>query len=161
MCLFSGDRIHCLDILFAFTKRVLGEGGEMDSLRSQMEERFMSANPSKVSYEPITTTLKRKQEDVSATVIQRAYRHYRLRKNVKNISSIYIKDGDRDDDLPNKEEIVFDNVNGNSSPEKTDATPSTISPPSYDSVTKPEQEKYETDKTEKEDKGKDGKDSKK
>ncbi|KAM6174896.1 sodium channel protein type 9 subunit alpha isoform 4-T4 [Erethizon dorsatum] len=156
----NGDRIHCLDILFAFTKRVLGESGEMDSLRSQMEERFMSANPSKVSYEPITTTLKRKQEDVSATVIQRAYRHYRLRKNVKNISSIYIKDGDRND-LPNKEEIIFDNVNGNSSPEKTNATPSAISPPSYDSVTKPDQEKYETDKTEKEDKGKDGKESKK
>ncbi|XP_037379353.1 sodium channel protein type 9 subunit alpha [Talpa occidentalis] len=155
----SGDRIHCLDILFAFTKRVLGEGGEMDSLRSQMEERFMSANPSKVSYEPITTTLKRKQEDVSATIIQRAYRRYRLRQHVKNISSIYIKDGDRDDDLPNKEDMVFDNVNENSTPEKTDATPSTISPPSYDSVTKPDKEKYETDKTEKEDKGKDGKDS--
>uniref|UniRef100_A0A8B9YH05 Sodium channel protein n=1 Tax=Bos mutus grunniens TaxID=30521 RepID=A0A8B9YH05_BOSMU len=157
----SGDRIHCLDILFAFTKRVLGEGGEMDSLRSQMEERFMSANPSKVSYEPITTTLKRKQEDVSATVIQRAYRRYRLRQNVKNISSIYIKDGDRDDDLPNKEDMVFDNVNENSSPEKTDATPSTVSPPSYDSVTKPDREKYEKDKTEKEDKGKDGKEGKK
>ncbi|XP_042550054.1 sodium channel protein type 9 subunit alpha isoform X9 [Dipodomys spectabilis] len=155
----SGDRIHCLDILFAFTKRVLGESGEMDSLRSQMEERFMSANPSKVSYEPITTTLKRKQEDVSATVIQRSYRRYRLRKNVKNISSIYIKDGDKDDDLPNKEDIVFANVNENSSPEKTDATPSTISPPSYDSVTKPDKEKYETDKTEKEDKGKDGKEN--
>ncbi|KAG8510394.1 Sodium channel protein type 9 subunit alpha, partial [Galemys pyrenaicus] len=155
----SGDRIHCLDILFAFTKRVLGEGGEMDSLRSQMEERFMSANPSKVSYEPITTTLKRKQEDVSATVIQRAYRRYRLRQNVKNISSIYIKDGDRDDELPNKEDMAFDNVNENSTPEKTDATPSTTSPPSYDSVTKPDKEKYETDKTEKEDKGKDGKES--
>ncbi|KAM7316480.1 hypothetical protein ACRRTK_024211 [Alexandromys fortis] len=155
----SGDRIHCLDILFAFTKRVLGESGEMDSLRSQMEERFMSANPSKVSYEPITTTLKRKQEDVSATIIQRAYRRYRLRQNVKNISSIYIKDGDRDDDLPNKEDIVFDNVIENSSPEKTDATASAVSPPSYDSVTKPDQEKYETDKTEKEDKGKDGKES--
>ncbi|KAM6178533.1 sodium channel protein type 9 subunit alpha isoform 2-T2 [Rhynchocyon petersi] len=157
----SGDRIHCLDILFAFTKRVLGEGGEMDSLRSQMEERFMSANPSKVSYEPITTTLKRKQEDVSATIIQRAYRHYRLRKNVKNISSIYIKDGDRDDDLPNKEDMVFDNVNDNSSPEKTTVTPSTTSPPSYDSVTKPDNEKYETDKSEKEDQRKDGKESKK
>uniref|UniRef100_A0A8C0JK83 Sodium channel protein n=1 Tax=Canis lupus dingo TaxID=286419 RepID=A0A8C0JK83_CANLU len=156
----SGDRIHCLDILFAFTKRVLGESGEMDSLRSQMEERFMSANPSKVSYEPITTTLKRKQEDVSATVIQRAYRRYRLRQNVKNISSIYIKDGDRDDDLPNKEDMVFDNIE-NSSPEKTEATPSTVSPPSYDSVTKPDKEKYEKDKTEKEDKGKDGKESKK
>ncbi|EPQ02261.1 Sodium channel protein type 9 subunit alpha [Myotis brandtii] len=157
----NGDRIHCLDILFAFTKRVLGEGGGMDSLRSQMEERFMSANPSKVSYEPITTTLKRKQEDVSATVIQRAYRRHRLRQNVKNISSIYIKDGDRDDDLPRKEDTVFDKVNENSSPEKPDATPSTVSPPSYDSVTKPDKEKYEKDKTEKEDKGKDGKESKK
>ncbi|EQB77873.1 sodium channel protein type 9 subunit alpha [Camelus ferus] len=157
----SGVRIHCLDILFAFTKRVLGESGEMDSLRLQMEERFMSANPSKVSYEPITTTLKRKQEDVSATVIQRAYRRYRLRQNVKNISSIYIKDGGKDDDLPKKEDTVFDNVNGNSSPEKTDATSSTTSPPSYDSVTKPDKEKYEKDKTEKEDKGKDGKESKK
>uniref|UniRef100_A0A2K6LJT4 Sodium channel protein n=2 Tax=Rhinopithecus TaxID=542827 RepID=A0A2K6LJT4_RHIBE len=157
----SGDRIHCLDILFAFTKRVLGESGEMDSLRSQMEERFMSANPSKVSYEPITTTLKRKQEDVSATVIQRAYRRYRLRQNVKNISSIYIKDGDRDDDLLNKKDMVFDNANENSSPEKTDATSSTTSPPSYDSVTKPDKEKYEQDRTEKEDKGKDSKESKK
>lgn len=120
----------------------------------------MSANPSKVSYEPITTTLKRKQEDVSATVIQRAYRRYRLRQNVKNISSIYIKEGDKDDDLPNKGDIVFDNVNS-SSPEKTDATASTISPPSYDSVTKPDKEKYEKDKTEKEDKGKDGKETKK
>nr|KAF6353937.1 sodium voltage-gated channel alpha subunit 9 [Pipistrellus kuhlii] len=156
----NGDRIHCLDILFAFTKRVLGEGGEMDSLRSQMEERFMSANPSKVSYEPITTTLKRKQEDVSATLIQRAYRRHRLMQNVKNISSIYIKDGDRDD-LPRKEDTGFDKVNENLSPEKPDVTPSTVSPPSYDSVTKPDKEKYEKDKTEKEDKGKDGKESKK
>ncbi|NXP82033.1 SCN2A protein, partial [Ramphastos sulfuratus] len=63
----SGDRIHCLDILFAFTKRVLGENDEMDTLKVQMEDRFMAANPSKVSYEPITTTLKRKQEELSAT----------------------------------------------------------------------------------------------
>uniref|UniRef100_A0A8C4NFX5 Sodium channel protein n=1 Tax=Eptatretus burgeri TaxID=7764 RepID=A0A8C4NFX5_EPTBU len=55
-----GDRIHCLDILFAFTKRVLGEGAGMDALKQQMEERFMAANPSKTSYEPITTTLRRK-----------------------------------------------------------------------------------------------------
>nr|7FBS_A Chain A, Sodium channel protein type 5 subunit alpha,Sodium channel protein type 5 subunit alpha,Sodium channel protein type 5 subunit alpha,G protein/GFP fusion protein [synthetic construct] len=53
----SGDRIHCMDILFAFTKRVLGESGEMDALKIQMEEKFMAANPSKISYEPITTTL--------------------------------------------------------------------------------------------------------
>jgi hypothetical protein len=52
----SGDRIHCLDILFAFTKRVLGESGEMDALQIQMEERFMASNPSKVSDEPQLTT---------------------------------------------------------------------------------------------------------
>ncbi|PKU49448.1 sodium channel protein type 2 subunit alpha-like isoform x1 [Limosa lapponica baueri] len=89
----SGDRIHCLDILFAFTKRVLGESDEMDALRIQMEDRFMAANPSKVSYEPITTTLKRKQEEVSATIIQRAYRRYLLRQSVKKLSFMYRKDG--------------------------------------------------------------------
>uniref|UniRef100_A0A6I8P302 Sodium channel protein n=1 Tax=Ornithorhynchus anatinus TaxID=9258 RepID=A0A6I8P302_ORNAN len=70
----SGDRIHCMDILFAFTKRVLGESGDMDTLKIQMEEKFMAANPSKVSYEPIATTLRLKQEEVSAAVIQRAFR---------------------------------------------------------------------------------------
>ncbi|XP_061861206.1 sodium channel protein type 2 subunit alpha-like isoform X12 [Colius striatus] len=137
----SGDRIHCLDILFAFTKRVLGESGEMDALRIQMEDRFMAANPSKVSYEPITTTLKRKQEEVSASIIQRAYRHYLLRQSVKKLSFIKLSES--------------------SPPDKMDISASTTSPPSYDSVTNPEKEKYEDDKSEKEDKWKDGKRNKK
>ncbi|XP_058260603.1 sodium channel protein type 4 subunit alpha B isoform X2 [Hemibagrus wyckioides] len=74
-----GDRIHCLDILLALTTEVLGESGEMDMLKSSMEEKFMANNPSKVSYEPITSTLRRKQEEVAAKVIQRAYRKYKLR----------------------------------------------------------------------------------
>ncbi|XP_077584847.1 sodium channel, voltage-gated, type I-like, alpha isoform X2 [Stigmatopora nigra] len=78
--LVSGERIHCLDILFAFTKRVLGEGGEMDILRAQMEERFMASNPSKLSYEPITTTLRRRQEDTSAVIIQRLFREHLKRR---------------------------------------------------------------------------------
>ncbi|NWZ77731.1 SCN2A protein, partial [Poecile atricapillus] len=133
----SGDRIHCLDILFAFTKRVLGESGEMDALRIQMEDRFMAANPSKVSYEPITTTLKRKQEEVSAVIIQRAYRRHLLRQKVKKVSCIFSQDkGKEEDDLPTKEDMIMDKLNENSTPEKTDMTPSTTSPPSYDSVTK-------------------------
>uniref|UniRef100_A0A8D0ED74 Sodium channel protein n=1 Tax=Salvator merianae TaxID=96440 RepID=A0A8D0ED74_SALMN len=119
----SGDRIHCLDILFAFTKRVLGESGEMDALRIQMEDRFMQSNPSKASYEPITTTLKRKQEELSAIIIQRAYRRYRLRQT---------------------NEILIDKINENSYTEKTDLTMSTaLCPPSYDRVTKPIEEKHE------------------
>ncbi|XP_019409130.1 PREDICTED: sodium channel protein type 2 subunit alpha-like isoform X2 [Crocodylus porosus] len=154
----SGDRIHCLDILFAFTTRVLGESNETDALRIQMEERFMTANPSKVSYEPITTTLKRKQEEVSATVIQRAYRLYLLKKSVKKISFMYSKDKV---DLPMKEDMLIDKLSENSGPEKTDVTSSTTSPPSYDSVTKPDKEKYEKDKSEKEDRDKDIRESKK
>ncbi|XP_075789647.1 sodium channel protein type 2 subunit alpha-like isoform X3 [Pelodiscus sinensis] len=156
--LVSGDRIHCLDILFAFTKRVLGESDEMDALRIQMEDRFMAANPSKVSYEPITTTLKRKQQEVSATIIQRAYRHYHLRQTVKKVSFMSCKE---EHDLHIKGDMTLDKLSENSSAEKTDRTPSTTSPPSYDSVTKPDKDKYEKDKSEKEDKSKDIRERKK
>ncbi|NXO54414.1 SCN5A protein, partial [Aramus guarauna] len=82
----SGDKIHCLDILLAFTKRVLGESGGLDGLELHMEEKFMAANPSKVSYKPITTTLKRKQEEVSALIIQRAFRRHLMERSFKNKS---------------------------------------------------------------------------
>ncbi|NXQ45738.1 SCN2A protein, partial [Catharus fuscescens] len=154
----SGDRIHCLDILFAFTKRVLGESGEMDALRIQMEDRFMASNPSKVSYEPITTTLKRKQEEISATIIQRAYRRHLLKQSVKKLSFMYHKDGG---DQLVKKDMIVGKLSENSSPEKMDMSASTTAPPSYDSVTKPEKEKYEDDKSEKEDKGKDRRGNKK
>ncbi|XP_009888776.1 PREDICTED: sodium channel protein type 5 subunit alpha-like [Charadrius vociferus] len=85
----SGDKIHCLDILLAFTKRVLGKYGNLDGLELQIEEKFMAANPSKVSYKPITTTLKRKQEEVSALVIQRAFRRYLMQRSFKNKSFLY------------------------------------------------------------------------
>uniref|UniRef100_A0A4W5M0G7 Sodium channel protein n=1 Tax=Hucho hucho TaxID=62062 RepID=A0A4W5M0G7_9TELE len=128
----SGERIHCLDILFAFTKRVLGEGEGLDLLRGQMEERFMASNPSKVSYEPITSTLRRKQEDMSAVVIQRSFRRYLARLALKK--------------------AFADN---STSTEKMDMTSSTASLPSYNSATKSEKDKYEKEQREKEDREKD------
>ncbi|XP_018409741.1 PREDICTED: sodium channel protein type 2 subunit alpha-like [Nanorana parkeri] len=158
----SGDRIHCLDILFAFTKRVLGEGDEMDNLRQPMEERFMASNPSKVSYEPITSTLRRKQEELSAIVIQRAFRSYLLRKTIHRASFMYRNAKDKDgDSLITRKDVLSDRLNGNSTTDKVDITPSTTSPPSYDSVTKPDKEKHEKDKTEKEDMAKDIRERKK
>ncbi|XP_061464579.1 sodium channel protein type 3 subunit alpha-like isoform X2 [Rhineura floridana] len=157
----SGDRIHCLDILFAFTKRVLGESEEMDLLRVQMEDRFMAANPSKVSYEPITTTLKRKQEEVSATIIQRVFRRYLLKQKVKKVTSMYNKDKCKDGDVFPIKDMIPDQFNGNSTPEKTDESSSTTSPPSYDSVTKPDKQKYEKGKTARDYKSKDARVSKK
>ncbi|XP_051496239.1 sodium channel protein type 4 subunit alpha isoform X1 [Apus apus] len=105
----AGDKIHCLDILFALTKEVLGDSGEMDALKATMEEKFMAANPSKVSYEPITTTLKRKHEEVCATKIQRAFRRYLLRRSVKQASYMYRQSKDEDEprgDAPEKEGLI-------------------------------------------------------
>uniref|UniRef100_A0A8C3A471 Sodium channel protein n=1 Tax=Cyclopterus lumpus TaxID=8103 RepID=A0A8C3A471_CYCLU len=153
----SGERIHCLDILFAFTKRVLGESGEMDVLRGQMEERFMASNPSKVSYEPITTTLRRKQEDIAAMIIQRTFRRYMICLAMKKASTLYkerLKEGIRD---PDKDVMVIGKFSENSTSDKTEMTPSTASPPSYNSVTKSDKDKYEKENREKENKGKDQK----
>ncbi|XP_055086412.1 sodium channel, voltage-gated, type I-like, alpha [Periophthalmus magnuspinnatus] len=140
----SGERIHCLDILFAFTKRVLGEGGEMDILRGQMEERFMASNPSKVSYEPITTTLRRKLEDTSAAVIQRAYRHYIDRQ---------VEDSPNED--IGQEETVVDTDNNHdmdkmtANPEKNGIAPTSASP-TPGNCANIDGNKYDKDNTEKE-----------
>uniref|UniRef100_A0A4W4HP60 Sodium channel protein n=1 Tax=Electrophorus electricus TaxID=8005 RepID=A0A4W4HP60_ELEEL len=144
----SGDKIHCLDILFAFTKRVLGESGEMDALKQQMEEKFMMANPSKISYEPITTTLRRKQEEVSATVIQRAYRRHLVRRQMKQASFLYRQlhlegAAKEEEDAPEKEGLIASMMKDNYGPE-AEALSSTSSPPSYDSVTRATSELFQT-----------------
>nr|XP_057937814.1 sodium channel, voltage-gated, type I-like, alpha isoform X2 [Doryrhamphus excisus] len=136
----SGERIHCLDILFAFTKRVLGEGGEMDILRAQMEERFMASNPSKLSYEPITTTLRRKQEDTSAVIIQRAFREH-----LRRLATEKAKDDIPKDEKPvDKEDPVTDKKES-----------STLSQPSCNSVTTSGRNTSEKDNSELELTGKD------
>ncbi|XP_066538961.1 sodium channel, voltage gated, type V-like, alpha b [Hoplias malabaricus] len=143
----SGDKIHCLDILFAFTKRVLGESGEMDALKQQMEEKFMKANPSKISYEPITTTLRRKQEEVSAVVIQRSYRRHLVRRQLKQASFLYRQINSEgaakeDSSPPEKEGLIASLMKENYGPETEDLS-STSSPPSYDSVTRATSELFQ------------------
>ncbi|XP_074996976.1 sodium channel protein type 5 subunit alpha-like [Calonectris borealis] len=138
----SGDRIHCLDILFAFTKRVLGDSGEMDTLKVQMEEKFMAANPSKKSYEPISSTLRHRQEEASATVIQRAYRSHLLLRSIKHASYLYHHRTCSGDSLggaaPEKEGLIASMMGENygRSPDKSETLSSASFPPSYDSVTR-------------------------
>ncbi|XP_033020792.1 sodium channel protein type 5 subunit alpha isoform X2 [Lacerta agilis] len=135
----SGDRIHCLDILFAFTKRVLGESGEMDALKIQMEEKFMAANPSKISYEPITTTLRRKQEEISAIVIQRAYRSHLFQRSLKQASFLYRQKACHlGEDAPEREGLIAFMMSENYGRpiNKSETLSSTSFPPSYDSVTR-------------------------
>ncbi|XP_071758265.1 sodium channel protein type 3 subunit alpha-like [Centroberyx gerrardi] len=141
----SGDRIHCLDILFAFTKRVLGESGEMDALKQQMEEKFMVANPSKISHEPITSTLRRKQEEVSAIIIQRCYRRHLVRRQMKQASYLYRQINHETvvdvENAPEKVGLIASMIQENYGPAGMEAVKTTgatlmSSPPSYDSVTR-------------------------
>ncbi|KAK9539343.1 hypothetical protein VZT92_004453 [Zoarces viviparus] len=140
----SGDRIHCLDILFAFTKRVLGESGEMDALKQQMEEKFMVTNPSKISHEPITSTLRRKLEEVSAIVIQRCYRRHLVRRHLKQASYLYRQINYETvvdiENAPETEGLIASMMHhyGLVEVEIAQTTEDTLlsSPPSYDSVTR-------------------------
>uniref|UniRef100_A0A8C6J0X2 Sodium channel protein n=1 Tax=Melopsittacus undulatus TaxID=13146 RepID=A0A8C6J0X2_MELUD len=87
--LVSGDKIHCLDILLAFSKRVWGESGDLGDLEMHIEEKFMADDPAKTSCKPITTTLKRKQEEVSARIIQKAFRRYLVQRSSKKKPFLY------------------------------------------------------------------------
>lgn len=100
-----GDKIHCLDILLALTTQVLGDSDAMDAMKATMEEKFMANNPSKVSYEPITSTLRRKEEEVAASAIQRAYRKHVLKRGLKHASYMYREKTDskrRGEEAPEK-----------------------------------------------------------
>uniref|UniRef100_A0A8D0LCG1 Sodium channel protein n=1 Tax=Sphenodon punctatus TaxID=8508 RepID=A0A8D0LCG1_SPHPU len=134
----SGDRIHCLDILFAFTKRVLGESGDMDALKINMEDKFMAANPSKISYEPISMTLRHKLEEELAIIIQKAFRSHLFQRCVRQASFLHRHktcDGDiLDEDAPEKEGLIAFMMNENyiRNPDKSETASSTSLPPSYD-----------------------------
>ncbi|NXK57587.1 SCN5A protein, partial [Sylvietta virens] len=137
----SGDKIHCLDILFAFTKRVLGDSEDLDALRVQMEEKFMVANPLK-SYEPIWTTLSQRQKEESATAIQRAYRRYRLWQYLKQAAHLYQHRTCTSDTLggaaPENKGLTTSVLLANYGrrPNRSETSSSVSIPPSYDSVTR-------------------------
>ncbi|XP_044945089.1 sodium channel protein type 10 subunit alpha isoform X3 [Mustela putorius furo] len=135
--LVPGDKIHCLDILFAFTKNVLGESGELDSLKANIEEKFMATNVSKTSYEPIATTLRWKQEDISATVIQKAYRSYVLHRSMTISNPRDVPRAEEEAMSPPDEAFVAFMANENCTlPDKSETASTTSFPPSYDSVTR-------------------------
>lgn len=84
-----GDKIHCLDIMLAVTQQVLGDTTEMAAMRESMEAKFKMNNPSTASFEPIITTLRRKEEARAATLIQHAYRKHLLKRAIHHASFMH------------------------------------------------------------------------
>uniref|UniRef100_A0AAX7V833 Sodium channel protein n=1 Tax=Astatotilapia calliptera TaxID=8154 RepID=A0AAX7V833_ASTCA len=75
--LVAGDKIHYLDVLMAVTQLILGNTVEMEAIRNSTEEKFKD---SKDTFAPVITTVRHKEEQRAAVVIQRAYRSHLLRR---------------------------------------------------------------------------------
>ncbi|XP_068160876.1 sodium channel protein type 4 subunit alpha A [Antennarius striatus] len=87
--LVIGDRIHCLDVLLAVTQMVLGDTVEMMAMRESIQAKFIVSNPTSDSFAPITTTVRHKEEQMAAVVIQRAYRCHLLRRCMRHAAFIH------------------------------------------------------------------------
>ncbi|XP_022252047.1 sodium channel protein 60E-like [Limulus polyphemus] len=78
------NKVHCLDVLHALTKLVLGhvdDTEEFRKLQRQLDQHwFQKTFPTRRKVEIVTSTLEMKKRENAARVIQRAFRHSRLKK---------------------------------------------------------------------------------
>lgn len=108
--LVIGDRIHCLDVLLAVTQMVLGDTVEMAAMRESIEAKFILNNPTSDSFAPITTTVRHREEEWAAVVIQRAYRKHLLKRCICHAAFMHcskrIGRKDNGEDPPEKEGLL-------------------------------------------------------
>uniref|UniRef100_A0A7N6FIF8 Sodium channel protein n=1 Tax=Anabas testudineus TaxID=64144 RepID=A0A7N6FIF8_ANATE len=108
--LVIGDRIHCLDVLLAVTQMVLGDTVEMAAMRESIEAKFILNNPTSDSFAPITTTVRHREEELAALVIQRAYRKHLLKRGIRHAAFMHhskrIGRHDEGGDPPEKEGLL-------------------------------------------------------
>ncbi|XP_071488688.1 LOW QUALITY PROTEIN: sodium channel protein 1 brain-like [Diadema antillarum] len=90
MPIYEGFRLHCLDVLFSLTKRVLADVEESDDfneLQRQMAEKFAESFPDREQVQPTTSTMKINKMNQAAKIVQRAYRFFRLRREISKAAS--------------------------------------------------------------------------
>ncbi|KAL5288421.1 hypothetical protein ACFFRR_008949 [Megaselia abdita] len=86
----KGNKIHCLDILHALVKHVLGHVEETDNfkeLQEQMDVKFKKQFPTRKELEIVSSTRIWKRQDKAAKIIQNAWREYQRCKREKERSS--------------------------------------------------------------------------
>uniref|UniRef100_A0A182M232 Sodium channel protein n=1 Tax=Anopheles culicifacies TaxID=139723 RepID=A0A182M232_9DIPT len=75
----KGNKIHCLDILHALVKHVLGHVEETDNfkqLQDQMDQKFKKQFPTRKELEIVSSTRIWKRQEKAAKTIQTAFRDY-------------------------------------------------------------------------------------
>ena len=68
--LFSGERVHCLDVLFALVKRILGDVQISPDIKEQAEAMLAKYFPNRKELEANTTTLILRNQIRAARMIQ-------------------------------------------------------------------------------------------
>ena len=89
--IYNGDRLHCLDILTALVRNVLGgveETDEFSEMKGQMDEKYKESFPTRVQQSVVSSTMRRKKEDVAAKTLQRAYRQHKAQVNMRRIANM-------------------------------------------------------------------------
>lgn len=100
----EGDKIHCLDVLIALCKNVLGrveETEEFKELKSQMEEKFQETFPTRVNTSKTSSTMQKKKEDVAAKTLQRAWRTFKTQKQLRNLTKMALQKAEADENDKN------------------------------------------------------------
>lgn len=75
----KGNKIHCLDILHALVKHVLGHVEETDNfkqLQEQMDVKFKKQFPTRKELEIVSSTRIWKRQEKAAKLIQTTWREY-------------------------------------------------------------------------------------
>ncbi|XP_059225604.1 sodium channel protein 60E isoform X7 [Stomoxys calcitrans] len=86
----KGNKIHCLDILHALVKHVLGHVEETDNfkqLQEQMDVKFKKQFPTRKELEIVSSTRIWKRQEKAAKTIQNAWREYQRKKEKERSNS--------------------------------------------------------------------------
>ncbi|KAJ6635625.1 Sodium channel protein 60E [Pseudolycoriella hygida] len=95
LAISSGNKIHCLDILHALVKHVLGHVEETDTfkqLQEQMDVKFKKQFPTRKELEIVSSTRIWKREDKAARTLQNAWREYLRMKKERERSPLSQED---------------------------------------------------------------------
>lgn len=95
LAISTGNKIHCLDILHALVKFVLGHVDETDNfkqLQEQMDVKFKKQFPTRKELEIISSTRIWKREDKAARTLQTGWKEYLRRKKESERSPLSQED---------------------------------------------------------------------
>lgn len=81
----KGEMIHYLDVLHAVAKYATGdidEDSEFDEMQKRLDLQFLKTYPMRANYEPITSTMQRKKQDIAVRKLQKNWKKYLVKKKL-------------------------------------------------------------------------------